>query len=111
MDTAITSLGLRLEDSEALIQALDDHMKTCELAKKLAMERDELRIQLASLRLLYADVALAQRDHMCVDLIVAGWEEVRVTVWRSPQKKIYRGCAPAWHAMRGLDLGALVSGN
>ena len=69
------SLGLRIEDSDALVRALDDHRQTCELAKILADERDELRERVASLRLMYAEIAHAQREQMRVDLIVAGWKK------------------------------------
>lgn len=104
MDNKQISHGLHLEGSETLIQALDDHIRTCELAKRLTLERDELRRQNAFLRLRYAQMSHAQLDQLRTNLAVAGWEEIRVDVWRNPTGKVYRGCENAWHAMRGKGL-------
>ncbi len=47
------AVTVKLEGSELLLQALDDHMRTCELAKTLVFERDTLAAQVADLRRRY----------------------------------------------------------
>ncbi len=44
------AVTVKLEGSEMLLQALDDHMRTCELAKALVWERDALQSELIALR-------------------------------------------------------------
>ncbi len=98
MNTA--SVALRLEGSEALIMALDDHIRTCELAKGLARERDDLRTCIAQLRLKCAQLLGAHLEHMRAELVASGWLEIRASIWCSPERKIYRGSETAWHALR-----------
>ena len=47
------AVTVKLEGSELLLQALDDHMRTCELAKALVWERDALQAELLVLRRKY----------------------------------------------------------
>ncbi len=47
------AVTIRLDGSEMLVQALNDHMATCALARDLAVERDKLREELTALRLRY----------------------------------------------------------
>ena len=49
-DVAVT---IRMDGSDMLIRALNDHMATCSLAHDLALELDRLREENASLRLRY----------------------------------------------------------
>ena len=51
------AVTVKLEGSELLLQALDDHMRTCELAKTLIWERDTLAAQVAELRRRYENQA------------------------------------------------------
>ena len=51
------AVTVKLEGSELLLQALDDHMRTCELAKTLVFERDTLAAQVADLRRRYENQA------------------------------------------------------
>ena len=51
------AVTVKLEGSELLLQALDDHMRTCELAKALVWERDALQAELLALRQKYGSQA------------------------------------------------------
>lgn len=51
------AVTVKLEGSDMLLQALDDHMRTCELAKALVWERDALAVELAELRRRYENQA------------------------------------------------------
>jgi hypothetical protein len=51
------AVTVKLEGSELLLQSLDDHMRTCELAKALVMERDALQVELMMLRRRYENQA------------------------------------------------------
>ncbi len=51
------AVTVKLEGSEMLLQALDDHMRTCELAKALVWERDALQAELIALRQKYGNQA------------------------------------------------------
>lgn len=51
------AVTVKLEGSEMLLQALDDHMRTCELAKALLWERDALQAELIALRQKYGNQA------------------------------------------------------
>ena len=51
------AVTVKLEGSELLLQALDDHMRTCELAKALVWERDALQAELLALRRRYENQA------------------------------------------------------
>lgn len=44
------AVTVKLEGSEMLLRALDDHMRTCELTKALVWERDALQAELLELR-------------------------------------------------------------
>ena len=45
--TQNVAVTLKLEGSDMLLQALDDHRRTCELARQLLLERDALQAELA----------------------------------------------------------------
>lgn len=51
------AVTVKLEGSDMLLQALDDHMRTCELAKALVWERDALAQEVAELRRRYENQA------------------------------------------------------
>lgn len=51
------AVTVKLEGSDMLLQALDDHMRTCELAKALVWERDALAVEVAELRRRYENQA------------------------------------------------------
>ena len=51
------AVTVKLEGSELLLQALDDHMRTCELAKALVWERDALQAEVLLLRRKYENQA------------------------------------------------------
>lgn len=51
------AVTLKLEGSDMLLQALDDHMRTCELARQLLIERDALQAELTNLRQRYENQA------------------------------------------------------
>ncbi len=47
------AVTLRLDGSDMLIDALNDHIATLQLAQKLAAERDALQIELLALKAKY----------------------------------------------------------
>lgn len=51
------AVTLKLEGSDMLLRALDDHRKTCELAQQLLLERDALQAELATMRERYENRA------------------------------------------------------
>ncbi len=51
------AVTVKLEGSDLLLQALDDHMRTCELAKVLISERDALQAELLLMRRRYENQA------------------------------------------------------
>jgi len=51
------AVTLKLEGSDMLLQALNDHRRTCELAAQLLMERDALQAELIALKERYENQA------------------------------------------------------
>ena len=47
------AVTFRISGSDMLVQALNDHMATCALARDLAQERDRLLEEIAALKLRY----------------------------------------------------------